>query len=277
MVRPGPPSRWCAAVAMAALLAFSAPPTARAEPAPDPLHSPLWDYLRDAMFDGERLTFDERVIVSVPESVEDGRYVPVAVSADGIPDARAILVFADLNPINRAVLVTLDSLRPFLTLRMKVNEATPIRAAVQDAGGLWHLGGTWVDAPGGGCTAPSVTSTVDGWEQHLGEIAGLAVRTADGRDRLRLAISHPMDTGLVDNIPEFHMSHLTVTGASSGALVGDLTVWAAMSANPVLTLEVDHDRVDEAGYRIAAGDNEGNSFSALLPAATRTMPKKGAW
>lgn len=257
-------------LALAACLAVS---PAVASDVADPLDSVVWDYVHEQLLNGEPVVFDDRVQVFAPEKVEDGRMVPVSVRADGIPDVKQILVLGDLNPIPRAVMLEPIKARPFIALRMKVNEGTAIRAAVKTGDGVWHLGGTVVQAPGGGCAAPRLVADGGNWEDHLGEVRARAWRTVDGADRLRLMIHHPMDTGLVDNIPEFFLDRLTITNAA-GEEVARISAWSAMSTNPVLTLEIAPDGVTAPGtaYAVSGVDSDANEVSASIPAPSQTMP-----
>lgn len=260
------------ALGVALALAATAPPALAASEVADPLESVLWDYVHEEILEGAPVVFDDRVRVFAPEAVEDGRLVPVSVRADGIPDVVALLVFADLNPIPRAVLLEPLKAKPFIALRMKVNEGTPIRAAVKTADGVWHLGGTRVQAPGGGCAAPRLVADGSNWEEHLGEVRARAWRMVDGSDRLRMMIHHPMDTGLVDNVPQFFLDHLEVRNAQ-GETVARLKAWSAMSTNPVLTLEITPDGVTQGGaYTVSGSDNDANEIAAAIPAPNRTMP-----
>lgn len=257
---------------LALTLAATAPPALAASDVEDPLGSVLWDYVHDQILEGAPVVFDDRVKVFAPTVVEDGRMVPVSVRADTIPDVVELLVFADLNPIPRAIRLEPIKARAAIALRMKVNEGTPIRAAAKTADGVWHLGGTVVQAPGGGCAAPRLVADGGDWEKDLGEVRARAWRMVDGADRLRLMIHHPMDTGLVDNIPEFFLERLEVRNAQ-GEVVARMTAWSAMSTNPVLTLEITPDGVTEGGAYVLAGrDNDANEIAAAIPAPDRTMP-----
>ena len=47
----------------------------------------------------------------------------------------------------------------------------PVRAAVRTGNGNWHVGGTWVNTAGGGCTLPSTGSASPEWQKRLGEVS----------------------------------------------------------------------------------------------------------
>ncbi|MEL7043926.1 MAG: thiosulfate oxidation carrier protein SoxY [Pseudomonadota bacterium] len=122
----------------------------------DPLDSPSWKEMHRYVLGQGPFVFDERVKVIAPESAEDAMNVPVKVDASAIGGVQRMVVFADLNPITRIMeLEPVDSL-PVVSFNFKVQQGTPLRAAVLDREGVWHVGGVYLDAAGGGCTQPSV-------------------------------------------------------------------------------------------------------------------------
>ncbi len=143
--------------------------------------------------------------------------------------------------------------------RIRIEQATPLRAAVQTRDGLWHVGSTLIDAAGGGCTAPSVVRTQPGWEEHIGEVLGGRYPRGDA-SRLRLQVSHPMDNGLVSGIPEFFLNHAELRDQND-QLLASLELFPAVSENPNLGFDI-----QGAGQaRLLLRDNSGNQFEAKLP------------
>lgn len=224
-----------AKLTIAALLIPVAAP-ALAAPA-DPLHSPMWEHHAARLFGKDAVVFDDRVAVRIPEIAENQRVFPVTVDARALPDVRRIVLFADLNPIPVAVDYTPTGAEPFLATRIKLDQRTPVRAAVQTQDGTWHVGGSWIDAAGGGCSAPPVSRVKGDWADHLGEVrAGQWLEKA-GETRLRMAFRHPMDTGLVENIPAYNIERLTVRDASGKAL-GQMQIFGSVAEDPAFTLVV---------------------------------------
>jgi sulfur-oxidizing protein SoxY len=249
-------------------LAFTLPllasPALRAEITnEDPLRSVMWEYLlkNELMLSPEDIVFDDRVQVYAPASVEDGMNVPVSVRVDGLEGVEEIVVLADHNPIQRVLNYFPGQAEPFLAFRMKVQEATPIRAVVRTGDGQWHVGGVWLDAPGGGCTTASVSQASRLWEDHLNLIGAQVWEREDGGDRIRMRIIHPMDTGLVAQIPAFYIESLAVTDAG-GNPISWLQSFEPVSENPVYTFAVPPDAVSVNGYRLQGRDNNGNDFLA---------------
>lgn len=227
---------------------------------PDPLQSVMWDHHHRNLLNGEPYVFDERVKVQVPPFAEDARQVPIQVDARALGDEVVrIEAWADLNPIPRVfTFIPGEQVLPMVAIRIRVQQATPVRAAVLTRDGVWHVGSAKVDAAGGGCTAPSVVRAQPGWEDRLGEVHG--ARFPHGEfSRLRLQVSHPMDNGLVGGIPEFFVNQAELRTAD-GKVLATLELFPAVAENPSLSLEVK----GREETRLWLRDNNGNEFEAAL-------------
>ena len=152
----------------------------------DPVSSEMWDYHHARLLHGEAFVFDPQIKLQVPPFAEDARQVPLQVDASAYAgQVVRMLAWAELNPIAQ-----IFDFRPGeqvvarLAIRIRVEQATPIRAAVLTRDGLWHIGSAQVDAAGGGCTAPSVVRAEAGWEERLGQVLGKRYPLADS-SRLR--------------------------------------------------------------------------------------------
>ena len=148
----------------------------------DPVSSVMWEYHHARLLDGAPYVFDERIVVQVPPFAEDARQVPIQVDASAYDgEVVRILAWAELNPLPRIVdFEPGERVLPWLSIRIRIEQATPIRAAELTRDGLWHVGSTQIDAAGGGCTAPSVVRTQPGWEDHVGEVLGGRYPRSDG-------------------------------------------------------------------------------------------------
>ncbi|OCX95864.1 MAG: quinoprotein dehydrogenase-associated SoxYZ-like carrier [Pseudomonas sp. CO183] len=240
------------------LFAFHASTAVAAEA--DPLQSVMWEYHHKGLLNSEPYVFDERVQVHVPPFAEDSRQVPVHIDARALGDEVVrIEAWADLNPIPRIFTFTPgDQVVPLVAIRIRVQQATPIRAAVLTRDGVWHIGSARVDAAGGGCTAPSVVRAQAGWEDRLGEVVGARFPRGEF-SRLRLQVSHPMDNGLVGGIPEFFLNQAELRDAD-GKVMAELELYPAVAENPNLSLEVKGGQETRLWLR----DNNGNEFEAAF-------------
>lgn len=254
---------------LAAVLATIAAAPAQAALPADPLGSPTWQRLGKTLFGDAPVRFDPRVRVIFPDIAENQRQFPVAIDARGIAGVKRILLFADLNPIPLAVDYTLDAAQPYLSTRIKLDQRTPVRGAVQLADGSWLVSGGWVDAAGGGCSLPPISRVKGDWAQHLGEVRGVA-RWGTGGMRIRLAFRHPMDTGLIDNIPTYNLEEVALTG-SEGRRFGNLRIEASVAEDPEFTMIVDASQNEEVV--MAGRDTNGIDYAARLTPAAAAAPR----
>lgn len=236
----------------------------------DPFKSLPWGDMRREYLGGERAVFDERVTVRGPAFAEDPMNVPVTVSVSGLKDIERIVVLVDRNPIRRVLEYQPMTALPAVSFRFKLEQASPVRAAVRTRDGLWHVGGTWVDSAGGGCTVSGATRKDGSWTQTLGQVsarlfesspAATEASPVPGAARLRLRVMHPMDTGLVGGIPAFYISRLSVRDAAEHELLR-LSTYEPVSENPVFSFDFP-DRL-AGGLRIVGTDNNGNRIDARL-------------
>lgn len=233
------------------------------EPAPavtavDPLASPIWPGLaRDHLTDAP-IVFDEAVKVILPPVNEDQTQVPIAVDARRLGHVDELVVFGELNPFPVAMRLRPGSSPPFASFRMRIEQGTPIRAAALKDGS-WRVGGDYLDAAGGGCSAkPNVVSAVD-WSS-VGEIRGRAWRESGGLLRVRLRVVHPMDNGLHAE-PLFILERLAI--AADGRDILEAELKEPIAANPTLTFLVEDTGADR--LHVAARDTDGRRYEATLP------------
>lgn len=226
----------------------------------DPLQSPQWTELRRAYLGASPVVFDPRVKVSGPKVAEDSMNVPVGVRIEGLDGVTRVIVIADLNPIVKVLEFQPRGALPALHFRMKLQQGSPIRAMAQTADGVWHVGGIWIDAAGGGCTAPSVGRSAANWTQTLGQVQA-RIWPGEQQSRIKLNIMHPMDTGLAPGIPAFYIERLSLRD-SSGHEWMTLDTFEPVSENPVFSF--DFPGSPPAGLTLVGRDNNGNRIDARV-------------
>ncbi|MES2269303.1 MAG: quinoprotein dehydrogenase-associated SoxYZ-like carrier [Pseudomonadota bacterium] len=239
---------------------------------PDPLQSPMWTAHAETIFGDDPVRFDPRVKVTYPEIAENQRAFPVALDARNIPDVKRMVIFADLNPIPIAVDYSPTAAQAYIATRIKLDQRTPVRGAVQLMSGEWLVGGGWVDAAGGGCSAPPISRVKGDWAQHLGEIRGegwpmVAQSGAQPLSRLRVSFRHPMDTGLVANIATYHIEEIVVKNAV-GAVLGEMALWASVSEDPALTIMPNAAVGDR--LTVVGRDTNGREYTAKIAIAAQS-------
>ena len=247
-----------AAIALAALM--SSADAAALKESGDPLASARWGDMQKSLLNGAPVLFDPRVKVIAPSTAENPMQVPVTVDATALPGVREVRVFADFNPIVQILRFFPEGSGAYLGFRVKLQQSTPVRAAVRTADGVWHVGGTWVNTVGGGCTAPSAASASKAWQQKLNAVSGRQWSEGPQSGRVRLSIVHPMDTGLVAGTPAFHLEEIELNDAAGQRLMR-LQTYEPVAENPVFTLN----RGAVSGPVEASGrDNNGNTFKARI-------------
>lgn len=231
----------------------------------DPFKSFQWVELKkEFLGPSARVVFDPRVKVLGPAFAEDPMNVPVTVSAD-LAGVQRLVVLVDRNPIRKVLELQPLAVQAAVSFRFKLEQASPVRALAQTADGLWHAGGTWVDSSGGGCTVAGATRADGSWTQTLGQVSGRVfaspVPGGDSAARLRLRIMHPMDTGLVNGIPAFFVSKLSVRDARNRELLR-IQTFEPVSENPVFSF--DFSKPPEGPLRITGIDNNGNRIDSRI-------------
>lgn len=227
--------------------------------ADDPLRSPSWDAMVQRHLDGGPVEFDDRVKVIMPPSAEDPYTVPVQVRVEGIDAVEEIRLIADLNPLPYILSYTPTRAEPSISFRFKVEQSTPVRAAARTPDGIWHVGGAWLTASGGGCTAPSYGTGSGLWRDQLGTVSGKLWPRGDDSSRLRFKVMHPMDTGLAPGIPVFHIEQLEFQDAK-GEVLATLRTFEPVSENPVLSVDL-HTR---DAVQIVGRDIQGNRVNGRV-------------
>lgn len=232
----------------------------------DPLNSPVWADLSKKLFGDAPVTFDDRVVVIVPPVVENQAQVPITADARALPNVQKLMIITDLNPIQKVLVLTPEpgKTEPYIDVRVKVEQGTPVRAAALTSDGVWHVGGVFLDAAGGGCSSPAMARNDSSWADTVGDTQGRIWRELDGTSRLRMRIRHPMDTGLArDNTPAYYIDELDVRDGADAPL-GKLELFEPVSEDPTMTLRV---RVSPAkGVILNGRDNNGMQMRSVITA-----------
>lgn len=226
----------------------------------DPLQSPQWTLLHRTFLDGEPVVFDARVRVLAPTTAENAMAVPVWFDARDIGPVERIIVLADLNPLPKVLTFIPGEAEPRLGFKFKVQQATPLRVAARTEDGVWHVGGHWIDAAGGGCTAPSIADGNADWAERLGELRGRIWNRPSGGQRLRFAFMHPMDTGLADGIPAFYLERIRVLNTHDRT-IAEIQPLEPVAENPLFTLDFPQ---ASAALRLMGRDNNGQLFAGRI-------------
>ncbi|MBY4706106.1 MULTISPECIES: quinoprotein dehydrogenase-associated SoxYZ-like carrier [Ralstonia] len=248
-------------VAAALLLVCQSWPV-RADTNTDPAGSPLWPLIHQQMFGAARATFDNRIKITGPTFAEDPMQVPIAFDASALGKVERVVVVVDRNPIRKVLEFEPMHMRPALSFRFKLQEASPVRVAARTQDGVWHVGTFLVDAIGGGCTLPGATRKDATWSTTLNQVESRVFPGFNGAgSRIRLRVMHPMDTGLVAGIPSFHIEQLDLLDARRQPMLR-LALYEPVAENPIFSFDLDGPV--EHGISVAGVDNNGNRIRAQV-------------
>ena len=250
-----------------ALLASAVPVgAAAATGTEDPFASLPWDDMRREYLGSGPLRFDVSVQVQAPPFAEDPRNVPLRFSVPGAQDVDRVVVLVDRNPLRRVLSFEPLAVLPSLGFSFRLEQASPVRVAVRGRDGHWRVGSTWVESAGGGCMVSGATRADGSWPRTLGQVgARLFPVSPDpaAAARLRLRVMHPMDTGLVDGIPAFHLQRLELQEAG-GRVLMRLSIGEPVSENPVFTIDLAER--PSGPLRLLGQDNNGNRIDQWIEA-----------
>jgi len=233
----------------------------------DLLGSMQWPTIQSRFMGKAPSTVTSDVIVKGPEFAEDAMNVPILIDARALArragPIERIVVVADRNPIQH--ILDFEPMRswPVLAFRFRMEQSSPVRALVRTQDGRWHVGQTWVNAAGGGCTVPGASRADGSWSRTLNQVQARVFKNLlEGGTRLRLRIMHPMDTGLVGGIPAFYIEQLELRDSLEQP-VWRLHLHEPVSENPLLTLELGEQL--QGPWHLLGRDNNGNRIDERLP------------
>ncbi|WP_295045033.1 quinoprotein dehydrogenase-associated SoxYZ-like carrier [uncultured Paracoccus sp.] len=228
---------------------------------PETLDSGMWDSHRaDLLGAPDAWRSDPGLRLLAPANAEDARHVPILADATGLPAVERIAVTIDYSPFPLALVFHPGRALPMLGFGVKYEIAGPIRvSALSD--GAWIMAGTFIDAMGGGCSAPAATHARPDWQDGFGE---MRARLWPDTGRLRVAIRHPMDTGLAQGIPAHHLSELILRDAQ-GTDIARLEIHEPLEENPVLTFLLPPD-LARGPISVSARDTSGFRFAGEVSA-----------
>ena len=221
----------------------------------DPLESPMWDYVKKKFLQNEKTVFDTKNIkIKVPSFADNPLQVPIYVDASYFKDAQRLFIFADLNAIIPLIDIQLLGLKPIVSVNMKIAQGTPLRVAVKDKNGLWHIGSSEIKSFGGGCSVASNAGGLIDWESQIGKSKHKIFKIKDTY-RIKLSIFHPMDTGLFIGNPEFYINKINIK--QNNKIIAKIKTYASISENPRLVFETNK---GNGKYEINLSDTDGNEF-----------------
>lgn len=223
----------------------------------DPLDSAVWQDLLETEFAGAEVVYDDSLYLVAPASVEEAFSVPIVMNfADTPYEIVEIALFAEHNPFPTVARIYPQRRLDAVGFDIRLEQTTPLRAAVMDAQGTWHVVQQMVEVlTPGGCSSGG-----GGGGMALGDIVMRQFVRADGDSRLKVKVGHPMHTGLVidpagDVIPSHYIDQIFIED-ESGPLA-KMLLWASVAANPVFLFDLP---TTQQTVRVQAYDTGGQTF-----------------
>lgn len=205
-----------------------------AAPHVDPFDSGMWDFHREEhLGDPADWAFDPSVRLISPGEADDARHLPLMLDVTALGEVERVVVTADYSPFPWVFTFTPGRAVARLGFGMKIEEATAVRISAERPDASWRVGGAFIRAAGGGCGVPARAHERPDWQATLGQTR--ARLWPDGR--LRLRITHPMDTGLADGVPEFFLTEIKIDDLG-GEQIAALEIGVPLEENPSLAFDL---------------------------------------
>ncbi len=229
----------------------------------DPAGSELWEDLSGAYLgEDATVTFDNSIRVMMADRVESAHEVPIMVKIPHeLRDMEELVLLVDRNPIQQVARIMPHRPIESVGMNIRLEESTPVRAAVRGQDGIWHVATKSVLVmSAGGCSSPSPGGDL------MATVGDVEIKRFDrhgGASRLKVRINHPMDTGFVvlddgDVVPPYYVEKVQIEDERGP--IAEMLTWAAMSQDPVITLDL---LEQGQSLRVWGNDSEGQTFEGL--------------
>ena len=218
---------------------------AQASDALDPRNSEVWNDLQNQLLGKDaKVSFVDDIKIIMQDYIEEAHKVPLIVTLPKrLHNFKKFILLIENNPIQQVI-----SLKPYraieaLGMNVRLEDDSPIRAVILDKDGNWNVGSKMVFvANAGGCSTPACDPAIEVCEPGVvGKIAVKEYEREAGAQRIKLKITHPMETGFVvdvdgEIIPEYFVKTIHVDDRDGP--IADIITYAALSSDPVILLDL---------------------------------------
>lgn len=216
------------------------------------------DVIKSVIGNEKYVIDNSKVTIKVPIFADNPVQVPISIDASQIKNAKRLVIFADYNPISQILDMNVKNLLPVFSTNIKIANETPLRVLVQNENGTWYIASALIKSMGGGCSVSSLASVDEEFEELFGTAKGKILQK-NTHQEIKASIFHPMETGLIFGNPEFYIHKIIIK--SSGKIISDMTVTAAISENPRFIFKT---KEIFKNINIEFIDNNGNNFELDL-------------
>ena len=211
----------------------------------NPNNSDIWSELQDNLLGKDiNVLFVDDIKLIMQDYIEEAHKVPLIVTLPKrLHNFKNFILIIENNPIQQAM-----SIKPYrsieaLGMNIRLEDDSPVRAAVLGDNGVWYIGSKMAFvASAGGCSTPACDPSVEVCETGtIGKIAIKQYEREAGAERIKLKITHPMETGFVTDlqgeiIPEYFVKNIHVD--DNEGPIADITTFAALSSDPIILLDL---------------------------------------
>ena len=211
----------------------------------NPNNSDIWSELQDNFLGKDiNVLFVDDIKLIMQDYIEEAHKVPLIVTLPKrLHNFKNFILIIENNPIQQAM-----SIKPYrsieaLGMNIRLEDDSPVRAAVLGDNGVWYIGSKMAFvASAGGCSTPACDPSVEVCETGtIGKIAIKQYEREAGAERIKLKITHPMETGFVTDlqgeiIPEYFVKNIHVD--DNEGPIADITTFAALSSDPIILLDL---------------------------------------
>ena len=241
----------------------------QAEKLLDPTLSENWSQVRDDYSITGKVVFDENVKVIMQDFVEEPHEVSLVVKIpDYLRSIQEFVLLIENNPIQEAARIYPHRPIEAVGMNVRLEDDSPVRAALKDESGTWHVGSKMVFVRNpGGCSLPSCDPEIQKCETgEIGKILISQFNREGGAWRVKTKITHPMDTGFVTNangevVPSYYIDRIDFSDENGS--IAEIETYAALSTNPIIMLDLP---TRGQHVRINVRDIKGLQFEAVEPA-----------
>ena len=235
----------------------------------DPTLSENWSQVRDDYGITGEVVFDDDIKVIMQDFVEEPHEVSLVVKIpENLQRMQEFVLLIENNPIQKAYHMYPHRLIEAVGMNIRLEDDSPVRAALKDETGKWHVGSKMVFVKNpGGCSLPSCDPEIQKCETgEIGKILISQFNREGGAWRVKTKITHPMDTGFVTNangevVPSYYIDRIEFSDENGS--IAEIETYAALSTNPIIMLDLP---TRGQHVRINVRDIKGLQFEAVEPA-----------
>lgn len=239
--------------------------------ADEPESNAVWEQLKVQSFPKKhvREKAEDLLFIEVPDKVEDAAFLPITIKSMGAQTPqhhiKTLHLIIDNNPDPIAAVFHLSPHLGALSLslRIRMESFSYIRAIVEMNDGSYHMISKFVIASGG-CSAPVSKSPGDsGADDAIGQIKIRNRQATNGRFDVQAIIRHPnhngfqMDPATRHYIKPHYINHIHIFANDKLLIKADTSI--SISENPSLRFSFTASN-QSTTLKVVASDTEGGQF-----------------